>query len=80
MAVGKPVVAQANGGVPEIVEDSVEGLLFKTDSVDHMVECIERLIVDEGLSETMGRKALKRAESFDWMEVARRFLQATSIW
>jgi len=78
MAVGKPVVAQANGGVPEIVKDNVEGLLFKTDSVNHMVECIAKLIVDEDLCETMGRKALMRAKSFSWLEVARRFLQITS--
>ena len=78
MAVGKPVVAQANGGVPEIVEDGVEGLLFRTDSIGHMVECIERLIVDEDLREITGRKALDRAKGFDWMEVARKFLQVTS--
>ena len=78
MAVGKPVVAQCNGGVPEIVGEGVEGFLFKTDSIDHMVRSIERLIVDEELRETMGRKALERAKGFDWMEVARKFLQVTS--
>jgi len=78
MAVGKPIVAQANGGVPEIVENGVEGLLFKTDSVDHMVECTERLLVNRELRESMGRKALKRAEGFDWVDVAKKFLDATS--
>lgn len=78
MAVGKPIVAQANGGVPEIVEDNAEGLLFKTDSISHMVECIEQLIVDEKLRETMGRNALKRAEKFVWTEIARKFLQVVS--
>ncbi|MFB0543440.1 MAG: glycosyltransferase, partial [Candidatus Bathyarchaeia archaeon] len=78
MAVGKPVVAQGNGGVPEIVGDGVEGFLFKTDSIDHMVRSIERLIADEELRETMGRKALERAKGFDWLEVARKFLQVTS--
>jgi len=37
MATGKPMIAQRNGGVPEIVEDGVEGFLFKIDSIDHMV-------------------------------------------
>jgi len=78
MATGKPVVAQANGGVPEIVKDGVEGLLFKTDSVEHMVKCLERLIIDEELRENMGRQAMTRAEGFSWLEVAKKFLQTVS--
>jgi len=78
MAVGKPVIAQANGGVPEIVKDGIEGFLFKSDNLYHLTECIERLIVDEELRNTMGRKTLKRVKYFDWLEVARRFLQVTS--
>ena len=46
MATGKPMIAQRNGGVPEIVEDGVEGFLFKIDSIDHMVGNVKRLIVD----------------------------------
>jgi glycosyltransferase involved in cell wall biosynthesis len=78
MAVGKPVVAQANGGVPELVEDGVEGFLFKTDSFSQMVDCIERLIGDLDLCKTMGGRALKRTEGFKWLDVARKFLQVTS--
>ena len=78
MAVGKPVVAQANGGVPELVDDGVEGFLFKTDSFSHMVDCIERLIYDNDLRTTIGGKALKRTECFNWLDVARKFLQVAS--
>jgi glycosyltransferase involved in cell wall biosynthesis len=78
MATGKPVVAQGNGGVPEIVEDGVEGFLFKTDTIDHMVGCIERLITDKDLRETMGKKALEKSIGFNWLDVAKRFLQVTS--
>jgi len=78
MAVGKPVVAQANGGVPELVEDGVEGFLFKTDSLNHMVDCMERLIGDQDLCKTLGGRALKRTECFNWLDVARKFLQVTS--
>lgn len=75
MATGKPVIAQRNGGVPEIVEDSIEGSLFKTDSTDYMARCIERLIIDGNLRENMGKNALKRSINFDWLEVARKFLE-----
>jgi glycosyltransferase involved in cell wall biosynthesis len=78
MAVGKPVVAQANGGVPEILENDVEGFCFKTDSVDHIVKCIEKLITDKDLRERMGNKALEKSMSFSWQEVATHFLETVS--
>jgi glycosyltransferase involved in cell wall biosynthesis len=78
MAVGKPVVAQANGGVPELVTDGVEGFLFKSDSLRQMVDGIERLIGDDALRATTGARARTRAEGFNWLDVARRFLQAFS--
>ena len=78
MATGKPVVAQNNGGVPEIVENGTEGFLFKTDSNNNMTKCIEDLINDRSLRETMGKKALNRSISFDWLQVARKFLQVVS--
>jgi len=78
MASGKPVIAQRNGGVPEIVEDGIEGFLFKTDSICDMVGYIEKLITDEELRETMGKKALEKSISFDWLDVAKNFLQVTS--
>jgi len=78
MAVGKPVVAQRNGGVPEIVEDGVEGFLFKTDGINDMVSSVERLIVDGDLREALGKKAFERSKGFSWPEIARKFLDVVS--
>jgi len=78
MAVGKPIVAQRNGGVPEIVEDGVEGLLFKTDGIDDMVSSVERFIVDRDLRDAMGKKALERSKGFEWLDIARKFLDVVS--
>jgi glycosyltransferase involved in cell wall biosynthesis len=78
MAVGRPIVAQRNGGVPEIVDDGVNGLLFRTDSISGITENIERLIDDPEVREEMGRKALERSKGFDWNEVAKKFLELAS--
>lgn len=78
MATGKPVVAQRNGGVPGIVEDTVEGLLFKTDSIEDLTKCLEKLIMDKDLLLSMGGNALKRSWSFDWIDVAKKFIEVTS--
>jgi len=78
MAVGKPVVAQRNGGVPEIVEDSVDGFLFKTESIEDLVTCLAKLMEDKDLARSMGVNALRRSWSFDWTDVAKKFLDVTS--
>lgn len=78
MAVGKPVVAQRNGGVPELVDDNVNGFCFKTDSIDNMVVCIERLLRDPEMREEFGKKALEKSKSFDWLQVAKRFQDVVS--
>ena len=78
LAVGKPVVAQNNGGVPDLITNGSEGLLFKTDNTLSMVNEIERLILDEKLCKAMGERALKRSKAFDWQEVAQKFLQIVS--
>ena len=78
MAVGRPVVAQRNGGVPEIVDDGTSGFLFKTDSIEEMAEYIERLIRDMSLREKMGLKASERSKGFSWTDVAKKFLDVAS--
>jgi len=78
MASGKPVVAQRNGGVPELVDDNINGLCFKTDSVDNMAVCIERLIENPDLRAEFGKNALGKSKSFDWLQVAQKFLDVVS--
>ncbi|MEM3041734.1 MAG: glycosyltransferase family 4 protein [Nitrososphaerota archaeon] len=78
MAVGKPIVAQNNGGVPEIVEHGVNGLLFQTDSILGITKNLERLIDDPSMRQEMGEKALEKSKRLDWKEVAKKFLESIS--
>jgi len=49
LAVGTPVVATSVGGVPEVVHDSVNGLLVTPGSVEAFASAVQRLVDDEGL-------------------------------
>lgn len=49
MAAGVPVIAPRVGGIPELIEDHVSGLLFHPGKVDDLVEKIELLMEDEQL-------------------------------
>lgn len=57
MSSGLPVVANVTGGVKEMVEDNSNGFLLYTIDKDRMVEALERLIQDEKLRESFGRRS-----------------------
>jgi len=74
MAAGKPVVATRVGGVPEVVEDGVTGLLVPPRDASALAEAILRLAEDEVLRRKMGEKGKERAISrFDIRLVAREY-------
>jgi N-acetyl-alpha-D-glucosaminyl L-malate synthase BshA len=61
MACEVPVVASCVGGVPELVEDGVTGVLCPAEDIDAMVAASIRLLTDEKLHERMAQAARKRA-------------------
>jgi glycosyltransferase involved in cell wall biosynthesis len=71
MAMGRPCVATAVGGVPEMITDGVEGFLVG----DHPEAIADRLIhvlTVGDAAERMGRAARERAADFDWKKVTER--------
>jgi glycosyltransferase involved in cell wall biosynthesis len=71
MASGRPVVATAVGGVPELIEHGREGLLVEpTDEA--VASALTELLCDPESASRMGTHARTRAEAFDWsLTVAR---------
>ncbi len=73
MAMGKPVVATAVGGVPEQIESGREGLLCPPNDEEKLAEAVIRLLADPRLREEMGRNARRKAqEEFSLAAMARR--------
>ncbi|MGE0384268.1 MAG: glycosyltransferase family 4 protein [Gammaproteobacteria bacterium] len=62
MACATPVIGARIGGIPDIVEDGVDGLLFEPFSADALRNCIERLLVDDAAIERYGRNARAKVE------------------
>jgi len=60
---GVPVVASRRGGLPEIVQDQVTGLLFENGDVQQLAQHLRILLSDSELRNNMGRKARERATS-----------------
>ncbi|HID63265.1 MAG TPA: glycosyltransferase family 1 protein [Anaerolineae bacterium] len=62
MAAGKPVIATAAGGVPEIIEDGVSGILVPPKDARAMGKAILRLLSDREMARRMGLAARQRVE------------------
>lgn len=66
-AVGLPVIATTIGGIPEIVEDDVTGILVPPNDPKSLAEAIIKLASDVKLRRKMGEAGRKRAlENFRW--------------
>jgi glycosyltransferase involved in cell wall biosynthesis len=68
MAAGKPVVATAIGGVPNLVEDGVTGLLVSPGESKEMASALGRLLSDSNLAAELGsraQEAVRRSHSFE---------------
>ena len=55
MALARPVVASNVGGIPEMIEDGVTGLLVPPHDADALAAAITRLLVDHPLADMIGR-------------------------
>jgi glycosyltransferase involved in cell wall biosynthesis len=60
LAAGRPVVATRVGGLPDVLDDGVEGFLVQPGAVDELVERLAQLAVDPALRERMGAAARTR--------------------
>jgi glycosyltransferase involved in cell wall biosynthesis len=60
-ACGVPAVATAVGGIPELVEDGVTGLLVPPGNRAVLVAALQRLLQDAELAARMGKQARQRA-------------------
>ena len=62
-ALGLPVVATAIAGIPEIVEEGVNGYLIQPGDIDALADRLVRLACDPGLRRAMGQANRRRV----WM-------------
>jgi len=76
MAAGLPVIATRVGGVPEIVEDGVTGLLVPPGDTEALARAIALLTTDPSLRASMGQAGREAAAQHSWQEVAKRNLAA----
>jgi glycosyltransferase involved in cell wall biosynthesis len=63
MGCGRPVVGTRAGGIPEVIDDGVTGILVPPRDPHAMADAIVRLLKDEALRLRMGRAGLSLANA-----------------
>ncbi|OUW19766.1 MAG: hypothetical protein CBD18_00330 [Opitutales bacterium TMED158] len=61
MAFGLPMIGPRAKGIPELVRDGEDGIIFEPDDVDALARSMERLIDEPELRESMSAAALRNA-------------------
>jgi glycosyltransferase involved in cell wall biosynthesis len=71
MASRLPVIASRIGGIPELVEEGVTGLLFEARDARQLSERIRSLLENPGLARSLGTNAFEKISGFTFENQAR---------
>lgn len=69
MSCGCPVIASRVGGLPEMIEEGISGLLFQPDDGEELAKKILLLLADPVRAENMGDEAARRVRQYYSQEV-----------
>lgn len=73
MASGLPVVATRTGGIPDLITEGKNGLLFEQKNIIQMAECINKILNDEELRISLINEGIKTVEDYDYKNIAKRY-------
>jgi glycosyltransferase involved in cell wall biosynthesis len=70
MASGCPVIGANKGGIPDIINNGINGCLYNPDEKDNgersLIEATKKILADKNKKEAMRKEARKEAEQWDW--------------
>ena len=75
MSAGLPIVATDISGNRDIVQNGKNGLLIPPADHTQLSEAVLRLLETEGSRTRMGAKAREMANQYQWIEIARQYLE-----
>ena len=58
---GKPVIGSRIGGIPEMIDDNINGLIFETGNTDQLSQAIYKLYSNNNLVQEMGNQGRLKA-------------------
>ena len=72
----KPVVVSDVGGLPEVTEDGITGIVVPPRDSQRSADALERLLLDQDLRLRMGKRGRERVQSlYSWQDNVKRMVQ-----
>ncbi len=73
MASGTAVIATHVGGIGEVIENRINGLLVSPNNPDELYRSMEQLLSDDTLRSQLARQGQETAKAYHWTTIAQRF-------
>lgn len=75
MIMGKPIIATKIGGIPETIENGMEGLLIEP-KVNEIADTIDYLLKNKNIADKLGNNGkIKALNKFSWKNSAEKFIK-----
>ena len=78
-AMGKPVIATRQGGIPYFIKDGENGILIDYGRPDQIANAVEKLLFDRDFREKIGKKGKETARMFTWDVITRKILDVYEL-
>lgn len=79
MACGTPVIASNVGGIPEIIDDNLNGMLVNPGIPEVLANAVVNLITDRAMRKLMSQRAKEKiAKNFSWTVNMDKYITAYS--
>jgi glycogen(starch) synthase len=75
MQAALPIVASRTGGIPDVIEDGVNGLLVPPGDPEALARAIDRILSDGDLARRLSEGAHERGKDYDWEVIAEHVLR-----
>jgi len=73
-ALGIPVIATRQGGIPHFIKDGKNGILIEYGKPDQIAEVLKKILKNENLARRLGETGRRLAKEFTWDKIAERIL------
>jgi len=78
-AMGKPVIATRQGGIPYFIKDGENGILIDYGRPDQIANAVEKLLFDRDFREKIGKEGKETARMFTWDVITRKILDVYEL-